>query len=167
MKVPPIFWNFNQAFLSWKYLSVAWKSFGVQSIWYWLMTHQMNFFQFFGGHIAFHSVPCFGLLVKSPLGSKALFVLVTSGVTPLNGPWQLRYSYPYTCEQALAGFQTGIYLAIASSCETRQTLYRLSYEGSASTNVTFNTMNFFGDSRCAHFGEFWLFFTEQVFTLPY
>ena len=45
--------------------------------------------------------------------------------------WLPNSSHPHTCKQALVGLKTGIYHA-ALQCETRQTLYRLSY-----TNLVF------------------------------
>ena len=42
--------------------------------------------------------------------------------------------YPHTCAQALLGLKLGIYHAAASQCETRQTLYQLSYVGLTKKN---------------------------------
>ena len=43
--------------------------------------------------------------------------------------WQLSHAFQHTCEQSLVGLKTRIYRATATSqCETRQILYRLSYE---------------------------------------
>ena len=46
--------------------------------------------------------------------------------------WQPSHSLPHTYKQAMVGLKTSIYhAATASQCETRQTLYQLSYTGSA------------------------------------
>ena len=46
--------------------------------------------------------------------------------------WQPSCSLPHTCEQVFGGLETRIYCAVADSqFETRQTLYQLSYVGSA------------------------------------
>ena len=62
-----------------------------------------------------------------------------SGATPANllaASKQPSHSLPCTCEQALVGLESGIYCATTTSlCETRQTLYRLSYAGSVSLLV--------------------------------
>ena len=47
---------------------------------------------------------------------------------------QLSHSLPHNCNQALVGFQTGIYdTAAALQCKTRKMLYQLSYVGLAVT----------------------------------
>ena len=54
--------------------------------------------------------------------------LVQHLLTSWQPAWQPRHSLPHTHEQALVGLETGIYCGTtASQCETRQTLYQLSY----------------------------------------
>ena len=73
----------------------------------------------------------------------------TSGVAPANlwPAWQLSHSLPHTCKQALVGLKTRTYRATAHSVRpVRQTLYRLSYAGSASEDC-----NFIFDTDCYYF----------------
>ena len=95
----------------------------------------------FGGHKSFllgHWYPCFGLLVTSPLGFKArvgslihaladVYVLHIPWYSPMVlhlltfcGPaWQPSHSLPHTCEQTMAGLETGIYCVTAEGrCST-------------------------------------------------
>ena len=59
----------------------------------------------------------------------------TSGATPTElfgcSACHQSHSLPGTCKQALVGLETRICSAAASQFETRQTIYRLSYAGSA------------------------------------
>ena len=88
-----------------------------------------------------HWYPCFGLLIMSPLGFKALFMLCTGtrvtrsmrftcGTTS-RPAWQPSLSLPHSCEQALVGAWNWDLPCRRSQCESRQTLYSLRYAGSA------------------------------------
>ena len=63
--------------------------------------------------------------------------LVQHLLTSWQPAWQLSCSHPCTCEQALVGLETRICHATTSQYETRQMLYRLTYAGLASLEVTF------------------------------
>ena len=67
-------------------------------------------------------------VLHDPWGSTLVWHLPTSWWLA----WQLSCALPHTCDQALVGLKPGIYCtATASHCESRQTLYPLSYAGSA------------------------------------
>ena len=128
-----------------------------------LFTWDLSYFflKVFGGHESFlwgHWYPCFGLLVTSPLGFKArvgsaLFKLSRGVCVTLHIPWDSLWRD--TCQSL--GSQHGSW-AISSTylqgigwtpnqellcrrwqCEIRQTLYRLSYTGSAKISHTWLT----------------------------
>ena len=67
---------------------------------------------------------------------------ITSGVTPADlwqSTWQLSCSLPHTCEQAFVELETWTYHATAHSVRPgRQTLYRVSFAGSATLTLVCN-----------------------------
>ena len=60
-----------------------------------------------------------------------IFPEISSGATPINSrwpAWQLSWSHPHTCEQALMGLETGIYRAVTLTATLTGTL-RLHEQG--------------------------------------
>ena len=109
------------------------------------------FFLIFGGHKSLlwgYWYPCFQLLVMSPLGFKASGgIRVTcslrfiSGATPAD---PLAASMTATYLWSIGGTRNRELSCHRSRCEIRQTLYRLSYPGSARKHGIYQHLNVVG-----------------------